>query len=104
VIVVILIAAIAIGVGAPIVAAFRGASLRTSAVLALVPASLFGVGALVSLETAWGGRSAESSEDVSNTYALFVASLLALFAGVMGFCLAALITRVRGGSEWSRRA
>jgi hypothetical protein len=100
----ILIAAIAIGVGAPIVAAFRGASLRTSVVLSLVPAVVLAVGSLASLETAWGGRSAESSEDVSNSYALFVASLLALFAGVMGFCLAALITRVRGGSAWSGRA
>ena len=36
--------------------------------------------------------------------ALGVASLLALMAGALAFALAALITRVRGGNAWSRRA
>ncbi len=99
----ILVAALALAVLLPVLAAFRGARLRTSVGLSAVPAVVVAVGALASLATAWGGRSAESSNDVSNSYALFVAAALALMAGVIGDCLAALITRVRGGNEWSRR-
>jgi UPF0716 family protein affecting phage T7 exclusion len=99
----ILLASLALAVALPVVAAFRGARLRTSVARSAAPAVIVAAGALASLATTWGGQSAESSEDVSNSYALFVAAVLALMAGVIGDCLAALITRVRRGNEWSRR-
>ncbi|MEO9175270.1 MAG: hypothetical protein ABI317_07115 [Gaiellales bacterium] len=101
---VVAIASVLAGAALPIIASLAGARLRTSLVLACLPSMLLAIGWLVSFGTAWGARSADGSEDVSNSYALGVASLLALMAGALAFALAALITRVRGGNAWSRRA
>jgi hypothetical protein len=98
------IAAVVAGAALPIVASLAGTRLRTSFALAWLPAVVLAVAWLGSFATSWGGRTADGSEDVSNSYALGVASLLALMAGALAFALAALITRVRGGNAWSRRA
>jgi hypothetical protein len=98
------IAAVVAGAALPIVASLAGMRLRTSFVLAWLPAVVLAVAWIVSFATAWGERTADGSEDVSNSYALGVASLLALMAGALAFALAALITRVRGCNAWSRRA
>jgi uncharacterized membrane protein len=93
-----------VAISAPIVAAFVGMRLRSSTAIAVVPGLLLAVAALGSLATAWGGRTTATSDDVSNTGALLVAAILALGAGAMGVCVASVVTRVRRGPGWSRRA
>jgi hypothetical protein len=100
----VLSAAIVIAIATPIVAALAGMRLRWSIVISLAPAAALALATLVSAATTWGGRTASGSEDVSNTGALLVAAVLTLMAGVMGVCIASVVTRVRRGTGWSRRA
>jgi hypothetical protein len=92
-----------VAITAPIVSAMVGMRLRSSVAIAMVPGVLLAIAALGSLATAWGGRAA-SSGDVTHAGALFVAAVLALMAGVMGVCVASVVTRVRRGNGWSHRA
>jgi hypothetical protein len=92
-----------VAISSPIVSAFVGVRLRVSVAIGVVPGLLLALAALMSTATAWGGESASQSEDVSHAYALFVAGLLALMAGVIGACIAGVVTRVRRGPGWSRR-
>jgi hypothetical protein len=91
-----------IAVALPIVAACTGARLRTSAALAALPALLLGLAAAASVPTAWGDAGLGRSEDVSHTYALVVAAILATMAGGFGALVAGVVTRVRRGPGWSR--
>lgn len=100
----VLSAAIVIAIATPIVAALAGVRLRWSIVISLVPGALLVLATVASRPTAWGGRAAQGSEDVSNSGALLVAAVLTLMAGVMGLCIAGIVTRVRRGNGWSRRA
>jgi hypothetical protein len=97
-------AMIVVAITAPIVAALVGMRLRTSTAIALVPGVLLAFAALGSTATAWGGRTTSGSDDVSNAGALLVAAVLTLMAGVIGVCVASVVTRVRRGPGWSRRA
>jgi hypothetical protein len=100
----VLSAAIVIAIATPIVAALVGMRLRWSIAISLTPGGALLLATLVSTATAWGGRTASGSEGVSNTTAVLVAAVLTLMAGVMGVCIASVVTRVRRGSGWSRRA
>ena len=95
---------ILVAMSLPIVSAFMGVRLRWSIVESLVPGVLLAVAALLSLATAWGHHRAAGSGDVTNAGALFVAAALTLLAGALGVCVAGVVTRVRGGSPWSRGA
>jgi hypothetical protein len=97
-------AMIVIAITAPIVAALVGMRLRASTAIALAPGVALAIAAFVAMATAWGERTAPSSEDVTNAGALLVAGVLTLMAGVMGICVAGVVTRVRRGPRWSRRA
>src|SRR3954467_6334738 len=97
-------AMIVIAGAAPIVSALVGMRLRSSIVISLVPGVILALGTLVSLATAWGGRTASGSDDVTNTGALLVAAVLTLMAGALGDCIAGVVTRVRSGNRWSRGA
>jgi hypothetical protein len=99
----VLSAAIVIAIATPIVAALVGMRLRFSIAISLAPGAVLAVATLVSTATAWGGRTASGSQGVSNTGAVLVASVLTLMAGVMGVCIASVVTRVRRGAGWSRR-
>ena len=70
----VLSAAIVIAIAAPIVAALVGMRLRWSIAISLTPG------------------------------AVLVAAVLTLMAGVMGVCIASVVTRVRRGNGWSRGA
>jgi hypothetical protein len=100
----VLSAAIVIAIATPIVAALIGTRLRWSIAISLAPGAVLVLAALVSTATAWGGRTEPGSRGVSNTGAVLVAAVLTLMAGVMGICIASVVTRVRRGNGWSRRA
>jgi hypothetical protein len=100
----VLSAAIVVAIATPIVAALVGTRLRWSIVISLVPGAVLALATIASTATAWGSRTAAGSENVSNAGALLVAGALALMAGVMGVCIASVVTRVRRGNGWSRRA
>ncbi|MDX6568532.1 MAG: hypothetical protein QOH15_1110 [Gaiellales bacterium] len=100
----VLSAAIVVAIATPIVAALVGTRLRWSIVISLVPGAVLVLATIASTATAWGSRTAAGSENVSNAGALLVAGALALMAGVMGVCIASVVTRVRRGNGWSRRA
>jgi hypothetical protein len=97
-------AMILVAMSVPIVSAFLGVRLRWSIVCSLVPGLLLVLAASLSLETAWGHRQIAGSDDVSHAGSLYVLAVLALMAGGLGVCVAAVVTRVRGGSPWSRGA
>jgi hypothetical protein len=101
---VILWVALLLALATPIVAAFAGTRLRSSIAISLVPGALLALATPLSALTAWGGRTTPGSDDVSNTGALLVAAVLALMAGVLGDCIASVVTRVRRGNRWSRGA
>jgi hypothetical protein len=100
----VLSAMIVVAVSAPIVSALIGMRLRSSIAISLVPGGVLALAMLVSVATAWGGRTAAGSDDVSNTGALLVAAVLTLMAAVLGVCIASVVTRVRRGNRWSRGA
>jgi hypothetical protein len=97
-------AAILIAIATPIVAALVGVRLRWSVVASFVPGVALICASLVARATGWGGQSVSRSEDVSNAYALLVAGVLSLMAGLMGTWIASVVTRLRRGPGWSRRA
>jgi hypothetical protein len=98
----VLSAAIVIAIATPIVAALVGTRLRWSIAISLTPGAVLVLASLVSTATAWGGRTASGSAGVSNAGAVLVAAVLTLMAGVMGVCIASVVTRVRRGNGWSR--
>jgi hypothetical protein len=99
-----LIAAIAFAVLVPLVLALSGRRAPLWLTCALAPGVAFAVAGAISAATAWGGRTADGSDDVTNTGSLLVAAALALMAGGMAAALSWLIARVRRGNAWTRGA